>query len=229
MPKIKAIFFDLDDTLVDSRKAEKEAAYIFKKQFSEFDNINKEDFENLWHQIAIEQYKRYDKGEISYKKHRVNRIKSIFSEFNVEKNDEEALDIFNIYLKEYQKNWKLFNDAKKILKKMKRNYKLVLITNGDSVQQREKIRKTKIEKYFSEIIISGEVGITKPKKEIFELACTKIEEQPENCIMIGDSYKLDIQGAQNAGLNAIWVNRRGEEFKEENQIKELKELLNWNL
>ena len=225
MSKIKAIFFDLDDTLINSRKAEQKAAAIFKKQFRVFDNINEEEFETLWHQIAIEQYRKYSKGEISYKKHRINRIKAIFSEVNVEKNDEEALEVFNIYLKEYQKNWQLFEDATKILEKIKKNYKLVLITNGDSNQQRKKIKKMKLEKYFSEIFISDEVGVSKPKKEIFELACSKVGEKPENCLMIGDSFKLDIEGAQKAGLNAIWVNRKNEKFKYENQIKELKELI----
>ena len=226
MSKIKAIFFDLDDTLVNSRKAEKEAAYTFKEQFSEFNNMNKEDFEKLWHEIAIEQYKRYEKGEISYKEHKIDRVKSVFSKFNVKKDDEEAFNIFNVYLKEYQNNWKLFNDATEILEKMKKDYKLVLITNGDSNQQRNKIKKTNIEKYFSEILISGEVGIIKPKKEIFELACKKIGEAPENCVMIGDNYKLDIEGARNAGLGTVWVNRKNEEIECKNQIKELKELEN---
>lgn len=229
MAKIKAIFFDLDDTLVNSRKAEKEAAYIFKKQFSEFDNMNKEDFEKLWHKTAIEQYKRYEKGEISYKDHKIGRVKSVFSKFNIKKDDDEAFNIFNIYLKEYQKNWKLFNDATEILEKMKKDYKLVLITNGDSSQQRNKIKKTNIGKYFSEILISGEVGIIKPKKEIFELACKKIGEEPSNCVMIGDNYKLDIEGAKNAGLKTVWVNRKNEESECKNQIKELKELLDLDL
>ena len=44
--------------------------------------------------------------------------------------------------------------------------------------------------------------------------------------MIGDSFKIDIEGAQNAGLNAIWINRKNEDIKYDNQIKELKELLN---
>lgn len=226
MSKIKAIFFDLDDTLVNSRNAEIEAADEFKKKFHEFDKMKDKDFEELWHKIAIDQYERYAKNEISYEMNKINRIKILFSKFNIKKEDEEALQIFNMYLDLYEKNWRLFDDSRELLETLKGKYKLGLITNGDSNQQRKKIDTTKIGDYFSEIIISSEAEVSKPNKKIFEIACKKIEEEPQNCVMIGDSYKLDIQGAQNYGLNAIWVNRKNEEIEYGNQIKELKEILN---
>lgn len=226
MSKIKAIFFDLDDTLVNSRNAEIKAACEFKKKFPEFDNMEDKEFEELWHKIAIEQYERYSKNEISYERHRIDRVKSLFSKFNIEKNDDEARQIFNIYLELYEKNWKLFDDSKEVLEKLKGNYKLGLITNGDSNQQRKKISLTEIGDYFSNIIISSEAEVSKPNKKIFEIACEKIEEEPQNCVMIGDSYKLDIQGAENYGLNAIWINRKNEKIEYGNQIKELQEILN---
>ena len=43
--------------------------------------------------------------------------------------------------------------------------------------------------------------------------------------MIGDNFKLDIEGAMNAGLNAIWVNRKGDKKSFKNQIKEINESL----
>ena len=86
------------------------------------------------------------------------------------------------------------------------------------------MKLTKITNYFNSINISGEIGFSKPSKEIFEIACKRINEKAENCLMVGDSFKLDIQGALNSGLNAIWVNRKNEEIKFEKQIKELKEL-----
>lgn len=225
MKKINAIFFDLDDTLVDSRKAEKDASIEFKKFFQEFSNVDDDYFSDLWHKVAMEQYERYSKGEITYEKQKINRIKIFFSKFDIKKQDKEAEELFKKYLGLYEEKWKVFNDTITILNKLKKKYKLGIITNGDEKQQKNKLKLTKLMKYFNSINISGEIGFSKPNKEIFEIACKRINEKPENCMMIGDSFKLDIQGALNNGLNAIWINRKNEEFEFENQIKELKELI----
>ena len=226
MEKIKAIFFDLDDTLVDSRKAEQDASIEFKKLFSEFNKMSDEYFADLWHRVASKQYERYSRKEISYEMNKINRIKEIFATVNIQKNDDEASKIFKVYLKMYENNWKPFKDTIETLEILKDKYKIGLITNGDSKQQRKKLKLTSLENYFAEYIISSEVDISKPAKEIFEIACKKINEIPKNCIMVGDNFKLDVQGAINAGLNAVWINRKDEEFEFNNQIKELKELIN---
>ena len=226
MSKIKAIFFDLDHTLLNSMKAEREAIHDFIKTVQELNKINEEEFEKEWHKNALELYERYNRREITFERQRIDRVKNTFLKFNIIKNDEEAKEIFKEYLKYYEKNWEVFNDATIVLEQLKNKYKLGIITNGDSVQQRQKIEKTNMDKYFSQIIISSEVGFSKPEKEIFELACIKINEEPKNCIMIGDNLKVDVKGAINAGLKGIWVNRRNEEFEFDNQIRELKELIN---
>ena len=90
--------------------------------------------------------------------------------------------------------------------------------------QRKKIEYTGLNKYFFNIVISSEVGYSKPKKEIFDIACKMVNLKPENCIMIGDKYKVDIEGSLNAGMQAIWINRKKEQSNYEYQINELNEL-----
>ena len=226
MQNIKAIFFDLDYTILDSKKAEEEAIHEFIKKIQELKDINEEEFKKSWHENALALYEKYNRREISFERQRLDRVKNTFAEFNILKNDEEAKDIFKVYLELYKKNWKLFFDTKDVLEVLNGKYKLGIITNGDSVQQREKIKNTNIDKYFSQIVISSEVGFSKPEKEIFDIACKSINEKPKNCMMIGDNLKVDVYGAINSGLQAIWINRRNEDFEFKNQIKELKELVN---
>ena len=226
MQNIKAIFFDLDYTILDSKKAEEIAVHEFIKKIPELNGINEEEFEKSWHRNALALYERYNRREISFERQRLDRVKNTFAEFNILKNDEEAKEIFKVYLKLYEKNWILFEDTKEVLDYLKGKYKLGVITNGDSIQQRQKIKNTNMDEYFSQIIISGEVGFSKPEKEIFEIACKKIDEDPKNCLMVGDNLKVDVQGAIDAGLNGVWINRRNEKFEFKNQIKELTELLN---
>ena len=98
MPDIKAVFFDLDDTLINSRKAEQDASIEFKKIFKEFDNIDDSYFANFWHKVAIEQYEQYAKGEKTYERQKIDRIKECFNSFNIEKADKEASELFKKYL-----------------------------------------------------------------------------------------------------------------------------------
>ena len=224
--KLKVILFDLDDTLLDSKTAEYNAIVSFKKVFNEFNNIDEKSFARMWHSIITELYEKYLEGKISFEQQRVERIKKLFFEVNINVKDDEAKEKFNIYLNLYKENWILFDDAIEVLETLKNNYKLAIITNGDGIQQREKLQKTKIEKYFSEIIISSEIGVAKPDKQIFEVACKNLNIKSQECIMIGDKYKTDVQGAINAGIKAIWVNRKNENIEYEHQIKELKGVLN---
>ena len=122
MSEMKAIFFDLDDTLVNIKEAEHDASIEFKKLFKEFDSIEDEEFASLWRKLACEQYERYTRKEISYERNKINRIIELFSMVGIKKEDEEAKEIFNTYLYFYEKNWKAYSDVNETLDKLKKNY-----------------------------------------------------------------------------------------------------------
>ena len=222
--KIKAVLFDLDDTLIDTTTAEYRAICKFKEHFKEFNLINKEEFAKLWHKITEDLSERYHKGEFSFEELRIRRMKDLFSNFNIEINDEEAREIFKRYIELYEKEWTLFGDTTKLLDELKGKYKLAIVTNGNSENQRKKIEKTGLDKYFQEIIVSSEVGCAKPNKQIFEIACNKLNVNSEECMMIGDKFKVDVEGSRNFGMTSVWVNRKNENINYEYEIKELNEL-----
>jgi putative hydrolase of the HAD superfamily len=95
------------------------------------------------------------------------------------------------------------------LDEFSRFYRLALLTNGPADLQREKIGTTGIEKYFTEIIISGEVGYVKPDCRIYQLLLSRLAANPESTWNIGDSLERDITGAKAIGIKTIWVNRHG--------------------
>ena len=221
---IKAIFFDLDDTLVNSKKAEYNAICEFKKLHSEFNKINDETFANIWNKISMEIYEKYHSGKISFEELRIGRMKELFNNYSINISDEEAKEKFKNYQNIYEKSWILFDDAKEVLESLKSKYKIAIISNGDGKWQRKKIEYTGLNKYFSDVVISSEAGYSNPEKEIFNIACKMVNLKPENCIMIGDKFKVDIEGALNVGMQAIWVNRKKEKLNYRFQIKELSEI-----
>ena len=78
---------------------------------------------------------------------------------------------------------------------------MVVLTDWFKGQQIERLKKSKIIEYFQEVY-AAEKTKRKPFKEAFMQAIG--ENKPEECIMIGDDFQRDIEGALKAGLQAIY-------------------------
>jgi putative hydrolase of the HAD superfamily len=109
----------------------------------------------------------------------------------------------------------LFPDVETTLTELRVDRRLTIVTNGPPDLQREKIETTELAQYFEAVIVSGEVGIGKPDPRIFALALEKVAVPPDQATMVGDSLSRDIEGAQAAGLKAVWLNRAGNDRKDD--------------
>lgn len=87
-----------------------------------------------------------------------------------------------------------------------RGYKLGVISNGLTIKQWEKLVRLDIHEFFDEVITSEEENSEKPEKKIFEEAMNRMGCSPENSIMVGNKFEIDIIGAVHAGMSAILVN-----------------------
>ncbi len=164
--KIKTIFFDLDDTLVNSKKAEYNAICEFKNSNNCFTEKEDDEFAKTWKEVTMENYEKYHNGEITFEELRMKRMKGLFSKYSIEISEEEAKEKFKEYQEIYEKNWILFEDAIELLQKLRKKFNLAILSNGDGEQQRKKIEYTGLKEYFQEIIISSEVNVSKPDKRI---------------------------------------------------------------
>ena len=102
-----------------------------------------------------------------------------------------------------------YDDTHRVLADLKGTYKLGLVTNGASCLQREKIDGADVGGYFDAIAISGDLGIGKPDLRIFESVLDRLDVEPEQAAMVGNSLNSDIRSAQAAGIHAVWLNRAG--------------------
>ncbi len=85
-------------------------------------------------------------------------------------------------------------------------YKLGVISNGITIKQWEKLVRLNVYQFFDEVITSEEVGYSKPSKEIYEEAIRRMKADPEKSVMIGNKFIEDALGAVEAGMSAILVN-----------------------
>ena len=105
---------------------------------------------------------------------------------------------------------RLFSDASELLASAREAaVPLVLVTNGATDTQREKLRILKIENLFEVIVVAGEVGIAKPDPSVFDLALKQFAAERGAIWHIGDNLDQDVAGAKAAGLHAVWLNRSG--------------------
>ncbi len=123
----------------------------------------------------------------------------------------------------------LYPDADTLLANLFGKYKLGIVTNGVAGLQRKKWHGSGLETWFDAVAISGEVGIGKPERGIFEWVAKELDVPLENCVMVGDNSDRDVQGGINAGMKTVWLERGfkpktvGADF----ECKELLEILPW--
>ncbi|MDX2273203.1 MAG: HAD-IA family hydrolase [Cyanobacteriota bacterium] len=103
--------------------------------------------------------------------------------------------------------WQLYPETIEVLQHLRsQGIPLGVISNFDSrllpVLQRLGLRD-----FFSHVIISTQVGSAKPEQQVFEKALQAFQIQPEAALHVGDSHSQDYQGAKQAGLQALWLQR----------------------
>ncbi len=121
-----------------------------------------------------------------------------------------ALEMAATFQRERPAHHIVYADAEPTLRSLRRTCRLGLLTNGAVDLQREKIELSGLDPFFDIITISGEIGVGKPDSRVFELTLDRMSAEPAEAVMVGNSLKSDIAGAQGAGIRAIWLNRSGE-------------------
>ena len=111
---------------------------------------------------------------------------------------DQAMAVFS----DARNNVVLFDDVMPGLASLSKRYMIGSISNGFA-----DLAAIGISKYFRTSIAAHQFGSAKPHPEIFLAACDALAIAPHEAVYVGDDPLLDIQGAQNAGLQAVWMNR----------------------
>lgn len=199
------IFFDIDDTLFDNSGAEIKAARRFYQKtrgLNHFQDLD--DFVGQWRATTETYLQMFIDRRLSFQEQRRLRLRDIFRQpFS----DGEADALFEKYLLYYEESWDLFPDVRPCLDRLA-PLGLGIISNGNSNQQRQKLRVLGIIDCFEIIIISEDVGVSKPDPRIFIQACKATTQTPSNCVYVGDKLETDALAAAGAGLMGTWLNRK---------------------
>ena len=211
---MKAIVFDVDDTLYD-------LSVPFKEAFAEVFPEEKIDLEGAFlasRRYSDSVYARSLSGEMSMEEMYIYRFESAFRDYGMIIDAQGALEFQAVYELKQQEIF-MTEQMKQLLTKLMKKKELGIITNGPAQHQWDKINALGIKEWIpvEHIFISGEQGVAKPEKEIFELAEKKMSLQPDEICYVGDSYENDMEGAKRAGWKTIWFNHRNHKITGETE------------
>ncbi len=210
MRKYTWLFFDLDNTLLDFSSASKKAFFhIFNERSIELDDRHYAIYSEINHKMWVE----LERGKIGFEDLRTGRWQLFMDEIMI---TEDSVEINNAYF-EHIANHPIFIDgAQELIRHVEGKYNLAMITNGLPEVQYPRIKLTELDKYFDPIIISKEIGYSKPDRAFFEYATRKTgNPMNEDVLVIGDSLTSDIRGGINYGYDTCWYNPT----KQENQTE----------
>lgn len=226
---IKHIFFDLDHTIWDfDRNAEETLTELYHQyQLESLGLRSSREFIDTYTENNQILWAEYHLGKITKETLRSERFSKTFIQLGIHPAHVPS-QFEDDYVRITPTRTNLFEGSEKVLTYLQKKYTLHIISNGFKESTLTKMDKSGLNPYFSNVIISEDVGVNKPDKAIFEYALQKASALKEESIMIGDSLEADIRGAQDYGIKAIYFNPLNKEKPEDVlwQITHLEELLN---
>ena len=191
------MLFDLDDTLLNRDEAvDKIFLLILEKCY--------EDVQDSAKYEMLKKFKEYDKRGYGYGD-KTLVLESFFDEFPP-KYRLPRIGIQDFWNNNFPYCFSINQNTLNIINTIKMHVKVAIITNGLTQRQNAKIMNTNLNSCFDIVMISEEVGFSKPEKHIFELALKKLNVQPKEALFVGDDIEKDIGGCQNASIKGIWFN-----------------------
>jgi len=125
-----------------------------------------------------------------------------------------AKEIGDYYLEQLSEKAVFMEGADTLLNATFEKYQLGIVTNGLKQVQRPKLAKNNLMHYFKIIVVSDEIGVSKPNTDFFDYAFTKMNFPPkEKVLIIGDSLNSDVKGGINYGIDTCWYNPNKKENK----------------
>ena len=217
MKNIKAIIFDAYGTLFDVNSAAEKCKDKIGDKWESFANYwRTTQLEYTWLRSLMKRHK--DFWQIT--EDSLDKSMKVFNIDNSMRN--ELLDLYKI-LSPYP-------EVPEILKSLKeKDYKLSILSNGTPSLLNELVKSNNLENLFDDVFSIEEVGIYKPDSKVYDLPIKRYKIK-NNEVAFLSANTWDVSGGGNYGFNSIWVNRNNNvfdnlDYKPENEIKNLKELV----
>jgi 2-haloacid dehalogenase len=200
----ETLLFDLDHMLFDSDQSEI-AAYAHTMRLVGLDDPD--DHFERYLRINHGMWAAVERGEVRPDEVRQLRFERFVAEVGIDADPRAMADAFVWGLGAFGE---LYDGAREVLDVLAARASLAMVTNGLSDVQRVRIERLDLARYFDAVVISSEVGVTKPRREIFDVTFGMLGgPDKDRSVMIGDSLTSDMRGGSDYGIATCWYNPHG--------------------
>jgi putative hydrolase of the HAD superfamily len=214
--RFRAVFFDLDETLLDDDRGMRESVTdVCATLGQRYPAIDARELEDTYLRVSDEVWRSEGavpraagSGNSNGREIRVEVWGKALASYGL-LGRPLAIEAAELYSEERRGRYRLFPDARVVLDALHRRMILGVITNGPGDTQREKLAVSGVQAYLDFFCSSGELGVGKPEAAIFHEAMAAARVTSDEALHVGDSLAADIAGAQGVGIATAWINRRG--------------------
>lgn len=197
------LLFDADNTLFDYDKAEIKA---LSSTLQSMNHRFEPRYIEVYRQINGQMWLDFEQGKLSQDRLKVKRFELLLETISIEI---DPVTVSNRYLRNLSESSDLILSAEETVKALCGKIGLVVITNGLKEVQRPRLARSAISDCFTDIVISEEVGASKPDRRIFDTAFSRMGyPSKDSVLIIGDSLTSDIKGGNDYGIDTCWFNRK---------------------
>ena len=202
---IKAVLFDIDDTILDFGKC---AEWAVKTAMEERNTEYRHEYYGVFKKINDDLWKKLEKGEITREELFNRRFNEIFAELGINLDGREFESRFLELLHESTEE---VPGARELLKYLhSKNYRVYAVSNAMQTQQETRLKKSGLSRYFDGVFTSELLGASKPSGAFFGAFFEHVPDiSKDEVILIGDSLSADISGGKRYGLTTCWFNHAG--------------------
>lgn len=205
MDKIENIIFDWDNTLFPFKKYWKIA---HRKVFSDLIDFNGafslDDFMLKYREFDEELWPLVHENKMSIEQLREERVRMVLDHYAIQYKENFIRLFFDIFLTALLEEITVDYDLLSKVKKLSKSYNIAILSNGESWEQREKIKRFGFENLFP-VYISAETGLIKPDPLAFYNILEKEGFKPRETLMVGDLLEHDILPAKALDLATAYI------------------------
>ena len=199
------LLFDIDNTLMDFNAGEKIALFQTMEEFGA--PIQDEDY-RAYLTINQAQWTKFEQGLLDSKAVQRMRFEEFAAHLNRDRAEGDALNAR--YVENLGRQAILMEGAMDLILQLRERYKIAVVTNGLTLVQRERLKRSSFLPHLDGVFISQEMGVQKPSAAYFDYVLRELNGADRTkCLMIGDSLSADILGGINAGIDTCWLRPAG--------------------
>ncbi len=206
---VRAVLFDLDDTLFDHLSCSRTALQSVHASHHGLATVPFEALERT-HAALLEQlHADVMIGRIAIDDARRERFRRLYAAAGVSPDEALVSETASAYKLAYLGARRAMAGAAALLPLVKARARVGIVSNNLLDEQREKLRECGLEPFVDALVVSEELGVSKPDPRMFEVALERVGAAAGDTVMLGDSWVADVAGARACGIRAIWFNRHG--------------------